>query len=647
MAPRLSSAIPTSTDSARLVSLSPNGRIQILKGPEGPIRTDRVTGATVVRPVYSNWLPVGTDGRVVDDESGHWVDIVTGTKTDVPIQMIATDAHGEHALVSPHGGFPYLLTTSTGAIRTLPVVAQGISPSGQFVEFVSGYMPATDVNVYDLATERSYSLGKEVGIVAMADDGTVVLESWNFPKTYTAVNVLTGRRTSIPGRMVPILQTETGSISSDGTVVVSQIGDQIAAVDLPSGRATLLGPWPIDTPLHVVSSVFVQGDGAAVSYSVSDFVGNGAWSTQVVTLPIPGRRSRHVVAGQTEVVDLTLSGSTNPNVMNVTVVDPARAGFVTVFPCSATMPVVSNINFNAGETRANLVLLGSTNSGTSVCLYSSADADLVVDIQGSAPLVADTVPQRVLDTRTGVGVLQIGRLTAGAVARIHAAAPTGTGHAAALNVTAASPTGDGYLTVFPCGTAPPTASNVNYVTGQTVANAVLAPLNTHDEVCVYTSTTTDVIVDVDGYLANSPAYQSAAPLRLLDTRMPSAPVATPVQPYQIVRVPVRGQPGIPPDVSTAILNVTATSTSAPGYVTAFACGGAAPLASNLNYGTGDTVPGLVISAVGSDGAVCFLASSSIHLVVDLNGTFRSASSNAALDYKGMTPLRVFDSRLFR
>jgi hypothetical protein len=45
--------------------------------------------------------------------------------------------------------------------------------------------------------------------------------------------------------------------------------------------------------------------------------------------------------------------------------------------------------------------------------------------------------------------------------------------------------------------------------------------------------------------------------------------------------------------------------------------------------------------------VCFLASSSIHLVVDLDGTFRSASSNTALDYKGMTPLRVFDSRLFR
>ena len=51
-----------------------------------------------------------------------------------------------------------------------------------------------------------------------------------------------------------------------------------------------------------------------------------------------------------------------------------------------------------------------------------------------------------------------------------------------LNVTVVDPAGPGYVTVFPCG-AQPTVSSLNYIVGQTIPNAVIAPLSAAGEVC--------------------------------------------------------------------------------------------------------------------------------------------------------------------
>ena len=53
--------------------------------------------------------------------------------------------------------------------------------------------------------------------------------------------------------------------------------------------------------------------------------------------------------------------------------------------------------------------------------------------------------------------------------------------------------------MYPCGTLPE-SSNVNFVAGQTVANAVLAPLSEQGTICVYVEGSTNVIVDVNGYI---------------------------------------------------------------------------------------------------------------------------------------------------
>ena len=70
---------------------------------------------------------------------------------------------------------------------------------------------------------------------------------------------------------------------------------------------------------------------------------------------------------------------------------------------------------------------------------------------------------------------------------------------AVLNVTVTEPELAGYLTVYPCGIEPPLASNLNYVPGQTVANAVLVKVGEGGNVCLFNSTATHIVVDVMGY----------------------------------------------------------------------------------------------------------------------------------------------------
>ncbi len=71
-------------------------------------------------------------------------------------------------------------------------------------------------------------------------------------------------------------------------------------------------------------------------------------------------------------------------VINVTTTDSTHAGFFTVYPeptSPTTPPIISDVNWSAGETRANLTIVkvGVNDSVTVYALYSS---DLIIDVMG-------------------------------------------------------------------------------------------------------------------------------------------------------------------------------------------------------------------------------------------------------------------------
>jgi hypothetical protein len=68
-----------------------------------------------------------------------------------------------------------------------------------------------------------------------------------------------------------------------------------------------------------------------------------------------------------------------------------------------------------------------------------------------------------------------------------------------LNVTVADARGPGFITVFPCGSTQPLASNLNYVTGSVLPNAVVSQVGTDGRVCFYSNASTHLIVDVNGF----------------------------------------------------------------------------------------------------------------------------------------------------
>jgi hypothetical protein len=215
--------------------------------------------------------------------------------------------------------------------------------------------------------------------------------------------------------------------------------------------------------------------------------------------------------------------------------------------------------------------------------------------------------------------------------------------AVSMNVTVTEAEGDGFITVYPCGERK-VVSSLNYVAGQTVPNAVIAPVSPAGTVCFFAMKPTHLLADVNGWFASSSGYTALDPTRVFDTR-PGQPAAIDVPrvkvggPGNILEVPVVGIGGVPSSgVSAVSLNVTVTEPDGGGFVTVYPCG-ERKVVSSLNYVAGQTVPNAVIAPVSSRGTVCLYSQSNTHLLADVNGWFASSSGYTALD-----PTRVFDTR---
>ncbi len=85
-------------------------------------------------------------------------------------------------------------------------------------------------------------------------------------------------------------------------------------------------------------------------------------------------------------------------------------------------------------------------------------------------------------------------------------------------------------------------------------------------------------------------------------------------------------------VTAVVLNVTATNPTASSYVTVYPDGTTRPVASNLNFTAGETIPNLVTVPVGSDGAVDFYNDAgSVNLVADLAGYYTDSGTGSGLN----------------
>ena len=279
----------------------------------------------------------------------------------------------------------------------------------------------------------------------------------------------------------------------------------------------------------------------------------------------------------------------------------------------------------------------------------------IVVSNGLRPLA----PNRILDTRTGLGGVPAARLGPGGLLSVTIAGrgglPSSGLGAVVLNVTVTNTTSTGYLSVYPQEDPRPNASNLNWTAGQTVANLTQVALRESGQVSIYNAAGyTDVIFDVAGFVPTTTAapgtdglYNPLVPARILDTRSGNGGVTGPVGAGQTVTIPVSGRGGVPlAGAAAVVLNLTVTDATTPSYVTAFPAGTVPPTASNVNIMPGQTVPNRAVVKLGAGGLLSlYNAAGSVNLIADVAGWYSDGiAATTGATFTGVTPARILDTR---
>jgi hypothetical protein len=325
-------------------------------------------------------------------------------------------------------------------------------------------------------------------------------------------------------------------------------------------------------------------------------------------------------------------------VLTVTATNTAASGFVTVWPSGDPIPNASNLNTNGyGQTVANTVPVRIGSDGA-VRLFTSSPADLVVDLAGwfepalvsAAGRFESVVPRRALDTRTSFALIrnETRTLTAKALGiPIDATA-------AVLNITMTNSGGAGFLTAWPADGPKPNASTGNVdAPNQTRAVLSVVPMSSAG-VSIFTSTATDLLVDVVGYFtgASSPVssdglFVPSNPTRLVDTRSEQA--VAPLYPNGSIEVPVNG--------SAVWANLTSVPMSGSGFMSATAARVGTGGTSSLNFEAGRVIANSTISRVSAHGLQLNGFGSTQHVIVDSAGTFTGPAAQSGEGLASNTP----------
>ena len=247
-------------------------------------------------------------------------------------------------------------------------------------------------------------------------------------------------------------------------------------------------------------------------------------------------------------------------------------------------------------------------------------------VRAEAAIVNPITPDRFLDTRSGIGARDnhVGKVGGAPYAVTIAgvgSVPAGA-KAVLVNVTAVGPDGDGFITVHQCG-AVPGSSNLNFRVGQMLANLAVTALDGSGRACFTSSVTTDLIVDVVGWLGDTG-------LRFAATSA-AAPRGHPRRPRRGCRPGAGANGAIAFPVPDAGILATVTAVNTDGRRLRDRLPVRRPAdASNLNYIDRDVVANLVAVPPGQGGTGCVYTYRGGPLLVDRAGHPRSPSRRWAV-----------------
>ena len=411
--------------------------------------------------------------------------------------------------------------------------------------------------------------------------------------------------------------------------------------------------------LALASPVMVVGGTAAAQVEPDDLSGTAAESHTAATIASvsPGRfadtrSAGSTIDGQFQAAGVRSAGSNYRVqiagrgavpadaagvIVNATAVGPAAKGFLTLHPCLPSIPTTSSLNYEAGVNIGNEVVASLSSDG-SICVFTDQTSHITLDVVGYVPSGSDLTPispKRVLDTRPAGSTVDglfanSGRTAAGSTTRVkvadRAGVPSGVANVLA-NVTAINPQARGFVVAHACLATTPPTSSLNFESGVNRANDLVIPVSAAGEICIFTSESIHLAVDVSGYVPPGTSLNGITGARMVDTR-PGNPTVdgqyagegrrTAGSQYD---VQIAGRGDVPSDATAVVVNVTAINPSGVGYMTVHPCVSPLPLASSLNYTGGANGGNEIIAGLSDDGTLCVFTNTPSHLTLDVTGYF--------------------------
>lgn len=359
------------------------------------------------------------------------------------------------------------------------------------------------------------------------------------------------------------------------------------------------------------------------------------------------------VSGTTKAKKTVVPAGASAVVLNMTAVDAKSGGYFTAWKNGDARPSTSNINFMQGDIVANGAVVPLDSSGK-ISVFARGSADILLDVAGyyrDGTYTAST-PSRFFDSRlTADGVVKARSITRVDVGE--------EGDLVTLNVTVDGAKAGGYITAWPTVedattvktpsiAGMPQTSNLNYATGQTVANTVQVKAGKKGYVSLYSMSETNLIVDkVRGVTKQDCATDNATTAEYCATTLSS-----PAQRVMDTRVALGSSAktgyrnldllstaSSADNLGSIVLNVTVANPKAPGFIAIgpnLEKNGVST--SVLNYKAGQVMANRVTIPASYAGELQVYSHSETDIIVDVLGytktptlTGADAPANAKLD----------------
>ncbi|MER5484103.1 PKD domain-containing protein [Streptomyces sp. NPDC002812] len=537
------------------------------------------------------WAPVGTPVTFKAGSDSKWpttmtytVDFGDGTAPAVIRPGDAADVTTTHVYGSPCAcAVKMTATNGTGKQISKEQAVRATAPGELATAFTATpILPAPD-----------HDPNQVVRPLTLRVDTTTTVAPWGVVR----VNVDFGDGTNL---YRPGLQTATHSYKQPGTYEVKVTVYDVKGAQSTASRTVQVGyaasGYVATTPFRLLDT---RATGSFVQHGVP--------------------RSVEVLRGATVPGQFRAGGMASV-VLNVTVTGATQDTHLSVWPSvpGQARPETSNVNVRAGGTSSNTVTVPVGPDGKIQAQLNSGKASLIVDFVGyyqpnAGDRFSPLAPTRILDTRTNGDALSGGKRRTVKVAGANGIPADAT--AVALNLTGTGATQEAFVSAFPNPVKRPHTSNLNVEPGKDKSNQAIVPVGPDGTITLFTNSgSTHLVLDAVGYYGKDgkALFTPVSPKRLADTRTTGkvAPGATTTV------------SGLPANALGAVLNVTATDTTAPGFLTAYAFRGKLPGASSLNTLPGLTVPNHVTTPV-ADGRVNIFNSygGPNHVITDLLGYF--------------------------